>query len=182
MIDWNKIAKVNFDDNRRKVTGGSTMKEKFQKGREQLQAQENRAEFMKKSLPILKNALLMAITSKTPILLKSSVNNPTETLGGISKNEEDEFPDFYNSSPSMQNDGSNAKFEEVMETIPAGTALIFKSFDKTLDQFIFKGSNGQDYAIYTKDKVAFRGQVIENPGLFGIMYHSDLMDSLNEDE
>jgi hypothetical protein len=62
-----------------------------------------------------------------------------------------------------------------METVPAGIDLIFKSWDKQLGQWIFKGSNGQEYAIYEKSMVGFQGQVIQNPGLFGLLYNTDII-------
>jgi hypothetical protein len=177
-IDWNKYYKGGFDDRRRKAHGQMTSKELFQKAHERLEAQENQQDFLKKAMPILKQELIKAMTSKTPIILKANIQNATETLGGLTKSEEDDG--FYASKPSQsQNIGS---FQEVMETIPAGTALTFKHLNKSLDQFIFLGDNGEEYAIYTKDRILFQNQPIDNPGLYGLLFNSSLADVLSGGE
>jgi hypothetical protein len=184
IVDWNKIASVNFDDNRRKKVGQITSKELFQKAHERMQEEESRADYLRKAMPILQNELIKSLSTKTPILVKSPIKNPTEALGGVIKSQDDEFPDFYNSTPSNQGGGStaNARFEEVMQTIPAGITLMFKSWDKTLDQMVFRGSDGEDYAIYTRQKILFKGQSMENPGLFGLLFNTNLADILQSED
>lgn len=177
-LDWNAIANVAFDDKRRKATNSPTMRESFQKAYanlENVQAHQNKKNEL---LPLLKSRLLSALTSKAPIRVLSRISNPTETLGGLVKSEEDDG--FYSNGRKAM-DGSqtaSASFQEAMEVIPAGIDLVFKSLDKTLDQFIFSGSNGEEYAIYTKDAIIFKGSTMENPGLYGLLFHTSLAKDL----
>lgn len=182
-LDWSKIATVNFDDRRRKARGQLTSKELFQKCYDNLQKAQDVAEARAQAEPILRNALIEHMVSKQPIKVLQPINNPTETVGGLAKSEEDDG--FYFSGGSSSNANSeaalSAKFIEVMETIPVGTDLVYKGWDRQLGQWLFKGSNGQEYAIYDKPVIMFQGQGIENPGLFGLLYNTSLTNALNND-
>ena len=177
-LDWSAIAKVNFDDQRRKATGSLTGKELFAKAFENMQKAETALRQRQEAEPVLRQALLKAMVGREPIRVLHPIQNPTESFGGLQKGEEDDG--FYGASPSSENAVLTKKFEEVMETIPAGTELVFKSFDKQLSQFIFKGSNGHDYAIYDRSVIMFRETQIENPGLYGLLFNTSLTDALSE--
>lgn len=174
VLDWSKTADVNFDDKRRKAQGLLTCKELFQKAYKQLQEQEQTEALIKAKEPILKERLLAAMLTKTPITVTKSFNNPTETIGGLSKSEDDDG--FYQSASSKQSE--NAQFKITMETVPAGEELVFKSWLKTLGQFIFKGKSGREYAIYEKSDIIYNDRVIKNPGLFGLLFNTNLNENL----
>ncbi len=179
-LDWSAIATVNFDEKRRKSTGMLTGKELFAKAHANLRKSQEALARRQEVEPELRKALLYHMVNRLPITVTQPINNPTETLGGISKSEEDDG--FYNSSPSAAQEAkAAARFEEVMETIPQGTQLIFKSWDRQLSQYIFKSSNGQEYAIYDKSVIIYKGSSIENPGLYGLLFNTDLIAILGEE-
>lgn len=181
-IDWNSTAKVNFDDNRRKAQGLLTGKELFAKAHERLQQAEEALAQRRATEPLLRKALFDRMVTKEPIRVLVPIKNPTETIGGITKSQDEEDDGFYMAAPKVQNEmTAGGKFEEVMETIPAGTELTFKTWDKQLDQFIFKSATGQEYSIYTKNVIIFKESQIENPGLFGLLFNTDLISALGED-
>jgi hypothetical protein len=177
VLDWGSIAKVNFDDQRRKAHGQTTLREAFQQAHTNLKKAEDFMERRKEVEPILKSLLLDHMVTRKPITVLQPFQNPTEALGGIAKSEDDDG--FYNSTPSSDSKTQNSTFEEVMETVPQGVTLTFKSWEKPLGQWVFKGSNGQEYAVYDKPVITFKGQVIENPGLFGLLYHTHLINNVD---
>ena len=144
------------------------------------QAQQGAEDLRKSQEPHLKALLLKALVDHTPILVKAPIRNFTETLGGILKSQEhDEIDDaFYNSTPvhidKTATATMNATFQEVVETIPAGTVLTFKNFEKSLGQLVFQDQNGQDYAIYKDPQVMFQGTIHQNPGFYGLLFNTNL--------
>lgn len=177
-LDWGAIANVNFDDKRRKAAGLMTGKELFAKAYSDMEKAQAAVQHRQQVEPILKSELLNRIINKTPITVRQPIKNPTETLGGLNKSEEDDDGFYHGSAKNSQEGVMNAKFEEVMETIPSGTTLIFKSWDKQLGQFIFKSDKGAEYAIYDKSVIIFKGSSIENPGLYGLLFNTDLVSIL----
>lgn len=173
---WDEIANVAFDDKRRKAHGTMTGKELFAKAHETLRKAEEHKSRRAEIEPILRQNLLKHMVSRLPITVMVPIQNPTESIGGVSKSEDDDgFYGNRRTGPSKE-----VSFEEVMETIPVGVELIFKAWDKQLSQWIFKGSNGQEYAIYDKNVIMFKGGAIENPGLYGLLFNSSIADVLNE--
>jgi hypothetical protein len=179
-LDWNAIASVNFDDKRRKSAGILTGKEAFAKAYDKLAKAEEALAHRQQVEPILRKALFEHMVTRRPITVVNPIHNPTETLGGLAKGEEDDGF-YYNSASRSAEAAASAKFEEVMETIPPGTELIFKSWDKAMGQYIFKGSNGQEYAIFEKSVIIFKGSSMENPGLYGLLFNTDLVSILGEE-
>lgn len=178
-LDWNAVASVNFDDKRRKAAGILTGKEMFAKAHERLRKSEEALARRQEVEPLLREALFKHMVGRLPITVQQPISNPTETIGGLSKSEEDDG--FYHTSPSKSAEAAaSAKFEEVMETIPQGTVLLFKAWDKQMGQYIFKGNNGQEYAIYEKSVIIYKGSSIENPGLYGLLFNTDLVSILGE--
>lgn len=175
-LDWSAIATVNFDDKRRKTQGIMTGKELFAKAHAERERAEAALAQRHAVEPVLRKALLDHMVNRKPIQVLHPINNPTESIGGLAKSQDDEDDGFYqNSGPSRSQEAAmNSKFEEVMETIPAGTSLVFKSWDKQLDQWIFKSANGREYAVYTKGVIIFKGNSIENPGLYGLLFNTDI--------
>lgn len=181
-LDWSKIATVNFDDNRRKFNKQTTGKELFAKAYADLKKSEDLLAQRKEIEPILKKALLEHMVNHTPIKVMQPINNPTETVGGLNKSENEEEDNFYYNGgrSNEQNQSLNVKFEETMEVIPPGVELVYKAWDRQLNQWLFKGSNGQEYAIYEKPVIIFQGQAIENPGLFGLLFNTSITEVLSE--
>lgn len=176
VLDWSAIAEVNFDDRRRAKHGQKTYRQLTQESLVKHEAQIQAEELRKSQEPLLKNELVVRMVNRQPIKVLAPFHNPTETLGGIAKGGDDEDDFYYSGGRSAsENATANATFQEVMETVPAGIELIFKSWDKQLGQWIFKGSNGREYAIYEKPQVAFQNQVIHNPGLIGLLYNTDII-------
>lgn len=184
ILDWNEIATVNFDDRRRKAQKTLTGREMFAKAYENLQKSEEALARRQVVEPLLRNALLAAMVSRVPITVTQPINNPTESLGGIQKGGFDDDDDgFYNSTPNHEANAiaqANVKFEEVMEMIPPGTQLMFKSRDPQLGQLVFRGSNGREYSIYEHSQIMFKGSQIENPGLYGLLFATNLIDQIDE--
>lgn len=180
-IDWNSIATVNFDEQRRKKLGIKTGKEAFAKAYENLAKAEEMLARRKEVEPLLKNFLLDHMLNRKPIRVLQAIRNPTEVVsGGLNKSQTDDDDGFYNTSPSMSQEASaNVSFVEAMETIPAGIDLIFKGLDKQMGQWLFKGSNGKEYAIYDKPMVLFQKQAIENPGFYGLLFQTNLVNLLD---
>ena len=166
MFDWGNISKANFDDERRKKLGLKTGKQLFAEAHDRLQKAKDKQAWRNQVEPLLKAELIQHMVNRKPISVISPIQNPTE---GIPGQEEDE-DNFYN----VQKSSSVGSFVELMETIPAGSELIFKSWDKTLGQWIFKSNTGKEYAIYDKPKVMFKQQAIENPGFFGLLYQTNI--------
>ena len=173
MFDWSKIAKPNFDDERRKKHGLKTGKQLFQESYQKLEKAEEAKARREAVEPLLKSQLIDHMVNRKPIQVLSPITNPTETINGLVDASEDEDDGFYAMNKSAATN-ANVSFVEVMETIPAGTQLIYKSWDKQLGQWIFKGSNGKEYAIYDQPLVMFQGSMIENPGFFGLLHQTNL--------
>jgi len=169
-LDWNAVATVNFDAQRRKATGMKTGKELFAKAVDNMKKAEQMQAWRQENDPILKSVLVQFMASRTPIKVLSPIQNPTETLGGLTKSEEDDG--FY--AKPTNSSAAPAQFVEVMETIPAGIDLVYKAWDTQLGQWLFKGSNGQEYAIYDKSVIMFDGSSMENPGLLGLLYNTNI--------
>lgn len=174
---WDDIADVAFDSKRRKATGSMTGRELFAKAHETLRKNQEAKDQRAAVEPILRKNLLKHMVSRLPITVMVPIQNPTESIGGVSKSEDDDG--FYANTRKGQQ-SEKVSFEETMETIPAGTDLVFKAWDKQLGQWIFKGSNGQEYAIYDKSVIMYKGGAIENPGLFGLLFNSSVADILND--
>lgn len=178
-LDWSAVANVNFDEKRRKATGMLTGKELFAKAHERMRKAEEAVARRAEIEPVLRENLFKHMVNRLPITVQQPINNPTETLGGLNKSEEDDG--FYHSSPSKSAESAaSVKFEETLETIPQGTVLVFKSWDKQLGQYIFKSTKGHEYAIYDKSVIIYKGSSIENPGLFGLLFNTDLVSILGE--
>lgn len=174
-LDWSAIATVNFDDNRRKAQGIMTGKELFAKAHAERERAEAALALRAHVEPLLRKALADHMINRKPIQVLYPINNPTESLGGLAKSQDDDDGFYQNSGSSRtQEAAASAKYEEVLETIPAGTSLVFKSWDKQLDQWIFKSANGREYAVYTKGVIIFKGNSIENPGLYGLLFNTDI--------
>lgn len=177
-VDWGSIASVNFDDKRRKATGSKTWKEVIGKAVEDMEKAKDAVTKRQEIEPLLKNFLLDHMVNRKPIKVLAPISNPTEGLPG--QNLDDDDDGFYNTSPSSSLEKSaNARFEEMMETIPVGTELTYKSWDKTMGQWLFKGSNGKDYAIYDKNVILYKGNAIENPGFYGLLFSTSLVNMLD---
>lgn len=181
-LDWSKVAStLGFDDKRRKAQGQDTYRERVQKSLASYEESMAAEEFRKSQEPLLKSVLLDHMVNRKPITVMKSIHNPTESLGGVVDNGEEDDGFYYNPGRGDKAQSTaNAKFQEVMETIPAGTQLVFKSMDKVMGQWIFKGSNGREYAVYDKPTVMFQGQSIQNPGFFGLLYNTHLIHELGE--
>lgn len=181
-LNWGAIANVNFDDKRRKTLGIKTGREAFQKAHEDLAKAEAALARRKEVEPMLKSALLDKMVNRQPITVLQPINNPTESIPGLEKSGSDDDDDgFYNTSPSMSAERTvNARFEETMQVIPRGTELVYKAWDKQMGQWIFKGNNGKEYAIYDKSVIIFKGQSIENPGFYGLLFSTNLVDLLGD--
>lgn len=187
-LNWGAIATVNFDDQRRAKHGQMTSKELFAKSYETLQKSQDALARRKEIEPYLRNALLQHMVARTPITVLQPIKNPTETLGGVAKSngkEEEDDGFYYNGGkPSVASDGpiNLGTFQEVMEVIPSGIDLVFKSWDKNLGQLLFKGSNGAEYAIYEKSNILFQGQSMENPGLYGLLFQTSIINCLDSND
>ena len=173
MIDWSKIRK-DFDTERRKSNGQTTGKELMAKARDQLLSQDQAVSIKKSQVAALKPILLHFMVNKLPITVMKSIQNPTETVGGKTEDEDN----FYHSVQKSL----NVVFQEVMETIPAGTQLTYHSWDKQIGQWIFKSSTGREYAIYDKDVIMFMGNSMENPGLYGLLFNTNLVDYVDTNQ
>lgn len=179
-LDWNAVADVNFDDKRRKATGSITGRELFKKAFDNMQKAQEAIARRQEVEPLLKNFLIDHMVNRKPIQVMHPITNPTEAIPGLAKSEDDDG--FYNTSPSMSSAerSANARFEETMETIPRGIELVYKSWDKQLGQWLFKGSNGKEYAIYDKSVIIYKGSAIENPGFYGLLFSTNLVDLLGD--
>lgn len=179
-LDWSKLANVNFDDSRREKLGIMTGKQMFQKAYARMEAQEQQENLRKSIEPHLRQMLLDHMINRKPLKVLMPFQNPTETLGGIAVDEEDDgfYANISKSADSAQRT-AKATFETVMETVPNGIELVFKSLDKQLGQWLFKGSNGRDYAIYDHENIRWdKDQIIKNPGFFGLLYNTHLRQEL----
>ena len=177
-LDWSKIAKANITEGYREAAGIPTFREAMAKAINQEKAQKQ-AEAERAALePVLRNALLNAMLSKSEIIVKKPIQNPTETLGGLTKSADDDDDGFYGASKEQPSQSTS--FEVVMETIPVGTKLVYKTWCKSLGQWIFKGDTGAEYAIYDKNVITFNEQFIQNPGLYGLLYNTNLTDVLKD--
>lgn len=182
-LDWDHVFEGNFEDKRR-LQGFKPFREHLQEAHKREAQAEQDAALTKAMEPHLKAVLLEFCVSKRPILVKAAFANPTEKLGGLTKSlvegqddEDDGF--YYNGGKQAENPTSfNASFQEVMETIPAGTELIFKSYDKHLDKMVFRAKTGAEVEIYTKPLVLFQGNQIKNPGYYGLLYQTNVREAL----
>lgn len=169
MIDWEKLRKPALKRNQ------PTMREKFEKAHGERVAAEQQQALVKAQEPLLKSVLLDYLVNRKPIEVLHPFQNATESLGGITRDEEDDG--FYQVQKSETS--AFTKFEETMETIPRGEKLVFKSMDKTLQQWIFKGlESKKEYAIYYNPVILFREQQIKNPGFYGLLYATDLTNQI----
>lgn len=171
---WGKIAKLDFDDRRRRNNGQTTGKELFSKAVKQMESAEQIKEWREEIEPLMKSHLLDHMVNKKPIKVLTPIKNPTEGIAG----QKDEDDDGFYASKSSTSVGS---FEEFMETIPSGSELIYKSWNKSLGQWIFQDTDsGREYAIYEQPKVMFQGRQIENPGFFGLLHNTNIRELIKE--
>lgn len=170
MFDWKQIANVNFDDQRRAKLGLKTGRQMFEESYQQMAKAEKASQERAQIEPLIKAQLLNAMVNRHPIQVVYPIKNPTETIGGAS--EEDDDDGFYSINKSETS--SSATFVETIETIPAGTQLLYKAWDKQMGQWIFTGSNKREYAIYDKPLIMFQNKMIENPGFFGLLHNTNL--------
>lgn len=167
MFDWSKIAKVNFDDQRRERLGLKTGKQLFSEAHENMRKAEEHQAWRARVEPLIKSHLLDHMVGRKPIEVLVPITNYTESIPG----QEDDDDGFY----QMQKSTSLGSFQLTTEIIPAGTELMFKSHDKTLGQLIFSGSNGKEYAIYQQATLPLPGgKTVENPGFFGLLHNTNL--------
>lgn len=177
-LDWSSIAdpvtgpaKVRLRDG-----GYLSFRDMIQQNVAKQEAAKQQMEIMKAEEPMRKSQLLTRMVNRESIRVTAGFQNPTESLGGIQTDEED---DGFYSNTRKSGDGSertaNSSFQEVMEYIPNGVELTFKNLNKTLNQWVFKGSNGKEYAIYTSPTVIFQGRTIPNPGFWGLLYKTDIL-------
>lgn len=176
-LDWSRTYKGNFDDRVRKAHGQTTYKQFCADQRVALAAHQEAQILRKSQEPILKQLLLDCMVNRKPIQVLTPITHFVESTGITKSNQDDEFPDFYNSTSSQH---STPTFRIVEEIIPAGTELIFKSIDKTLGQWIFKGSNEETYAIYSTPVISLEANkpAQENPGFYGLLWNTHLKNQL----
>ena len=177
-LDWGTVAdpvtgpaKVRLRDG-----GYVSFRDLVQKSMAKQEAAAEHQALMKAEEPLRKSKLLERMVNRQPIKVMGPIKNPTESIGGIQMDEEDDG--FYanvrkSGDPSERT--ANSSFVEVMEVIPAGTELTFHHLNKTLNQWIFKSQKGKEYAIYTSPVVVFQGKQIQNPGFWGLLYSTDLI-------
>jgi hypothetical protein len=172
LIDWDAI-RVPLDFNKAKKARGeySSYRELVAKSQEMMVKAQQAQELRKAQELELKPKLIDRLVNRTPITVMRSFQNPTETANGMVNDEEDDG--FYTVVKSSNN-GSGIRFQEVMETIPAGEVLQFKTLEKTLGQLIFKSKSGREYCIYKDPTVMFQGQTIDNPAYWGLIFNCDL--------
>lgn len=177
VIDWGSMAPPENPNTLQKGWLERGMTQAYQAMAKQQEALAQR----KQTEPLLRQALMKAMVTRQPLKVVASFQNPTETLGGIKDDEEDDG--FYaNQSIRKAENAANVTFQIVLETIPAGIELTFKSLNKTLRQFVFQGSNRKEYSIYQDSVLDLFGQATENPGLYGILYCTDLVENLGDEE
>lgn len=169
VLDWSKTATPSFFEQRETYRG--RVQEQIKKAKVMAEEQA----LIKAQEPSLRKALLNCMLTKAPITIMRAFQNPTETLGGLVQKSDDDDGFYHNSgSGDDAQRTANAKFEEVMETIPTGEEIVFKCMEKTLQQWIFLGKSGREYAIYFNPDILFKGNWIKNPGLFGLLYNTDV--------
>lgn len=191
VLNWGAIRNQNWEDGQRTnpFTGVRvpTGKEAFAKAYEEQDRQAALALRKAEVLPILKNELIKSMLNQTPIKVMAPIQNYTEGFNGATSANSEDDDGFYNSSPAASAEAIlKARFQETIETIPRGIELIFKSWDRNLGQWIFKGSNGREYAIYDKMTImvgdAPHSRAVENPGLYGLLFQTSLADILSNEE
>jgi hypothetical protein len=177
MFDWNKIAKVNFDDERRKKLGLKTGTQLFKEAYDRVAKAEDHKAWRAEAEPLLKAHLLDHMVNGKPIMVLAPIKNPTESLNGVDSVDEDD-DGFY--SNVKKSETFNSKYIETIQTIPVGTQLFYKSWEKSLGQWIFKDTTGKEFAIYDKPQIMFQGRLIENPGFFGLLHNTNIRKLIEE--
>ena len=179
VLDWGKIAKKStMGQNPWEKQGATSFSDFVAKSTALHEAQKAQQDAIAEAEPALRKALLLAMLNKSTITVKTPIQNWTESAGGQS--EEDEDDGFYQNIQKSKAITANP-FQVVQEIIPAGISLVYKSQCKELGQFLFKGSNGKVYTIYTGDRITLddkAGVVVKNSGLFGLLYNTDIVDSV----
>lgn len=186
ILDWNKIEDTtSFDDQRRKKVGQTTFKELMENAYRRDDEQKAHQDLVKSQEPFLRNGLLKCMINRTPLRVLTAFMNPTESMSG--QDTQDEIEDSFWNGVSANDPIKKAermassRFEEVMETIPAGAELMFKSWNKTLGQWVFVDQNtDREFAIYDKPNVMFQNAQIRNPGFYGLLFNTHLVQELGD--
>lgn len=179
ILDWSKIGQgFSFDGKKKlfQVDGQNvSYKEMMKKAYADEAAQRDQQELIKAQEPILKAKFLDAVINRREIHILKSFKNPTESMY---QKQEDEDDGFYQNISKGEN---IPKFQEVLETIPAGDILVFKHREKTLDQWIFKSlKTKREYAIYMSPMISFQGSNMPNPAYYGILYNTNIYNESQE--
>ncbi|RLG44956.1 MAG: hypothetical protein DRN81_03220 [Thermoproteota archaeon] len=158
-INWNKIAKVNFDDDRRAKHGQTTGRQLFEKIHDDLakakQAHAQRAEVE----PFLRKSLLDHMVNRKPITVLVPIQTPSEVL--------------------VKSDWG-AEYQEQMITIPVGTILTYVTLEKSLGQWIFENQKGEEVTIYNTPTITFGKNPMQNPGFYGLLFNTNLINEIEE--
>ena len=146
ILDWNSIAKVNFDENRREQHGTKTGKQVFQEAQER----EERQKLLKSQEPLLKSRLLDHMVNQKPIVVGPGFRYLDEVMEGGS-------------------------FMIKAQPLKSGTTLIYKGRNKTLSQWMFETSNGEEIGIYDSPVISTGGLTSQpNPGFSGLLYNTNI--------
>jgi hypothetical protein len=152
VLDWSKIQKSVYSQHTENIMKNNpSFKDRLMAAHE---AELNKKpEDTQASVNIAKSNLVKAMVGHKTIRVLKSFKNITIGL-----------------SPTSE------KAHSQMETIEAGEELQFVHLEKILGQFILKSKTYPDkeYAIYKDDTVNFNGQYIENPGLLGLLFNTDI--------
>lgn len=158
-LDWNKIARVNFDERRRAAHGQKTGRQLFQNAYANLEKSKEMAKKREQIEPLLKKALLDHMVNRKPIIVLAA---------------------FQTSMEVLQKSDWGAQYVETMHTIPAGSQLLFKGREGGLGQWIFETQDGSEITIYEKPMIMFGKSVIQNPGFYGLLYNTHLINEIGD--
>ena len=158
VLDWNAMYKGSLRGSRGKY---GSYRELMEKKAAQVEEFKKAAEHQQMIEPHLKKGLLDYMVNRKPIKVLAPIQYYTESF--------------------MQK-----SFETTLKTVPVGTELVFSHIDKTMGQWIFKSSTGEEVDIYDTPIVTIPGanrssMQVKNPGFFGLLYNTNIFQEIMEE-
>lgn len=164
-VDWSKLNQRSPLGKTGEGYSGGMYRKQMEKAFVNTQLQQEADKRLKDLEPLLKEELMNRMVNHEPIIVLAPIKYHTEI---------------------MEKSDYGTKFKVGIAEITRGTQLTFSHLDKTMGQFIFKSSKGEDVAIYAGDTIRVTERDIAvNIGLKGLLMNTNIyteaLDEGNDD-
>jgi hypothetical protein len=123
------------------IKATKTFKQMWEAGQKLEHEQRTAQEYLQKATPAMVAILEYKLKNNEPLIVMRPLNYQTSEIGS------DEGDGFY-----VNKSAADPKFRDVVKTILPGTALMLKSLDMSLQEFIFVDGQNNEHAINFADR------------------------------